>query len=218
MNMNINININEKDFESVKKFMVQNGINFTTNVSWFSKLINFFQQIFIRKEDSNIKDDFYDRVNDKFVNKNPLDSRLKNLPIYSLSKIKEKTFEKYPESFLWTDISKLNLSDDFIENNFNRLDKHILSNQKLSPYIIIKFYEYLIIRRVFEVNDMVDVYMYLYEKDDLDADERSFLSYLNVWDITEDYQGKLQKIGRSDIVDKFFRTKPHEVEIGEEAN
>lgn len=204
----ITVNIDEKSFnKKVKPYMDENDINYDIRVSWFSKLLN----IFSPKEKS-----FNEKINDRYVAKHPHDNRIKMIPIHILCTLKESTFEKYPNSFSWEDISRLNLSAKFIENNLRRLDLNILSKTKLPPNIIINYYQMFNIKQLFDSNDMIEVYEYLYDKEKLSSEERSFLSYLGVWDIIEDYRSQLEKRERNDIVDRFFRTTAQMVEEYEE--
>lgn len=214
------IKIKKSDkIEKIKEILHQDEYSIINlnDISLYKRILNkisfgyFFKSDLKEKEIYNEQtknySDFLNIVNDKYINKYPYDNRYKNLPIHILNKIKESTFDKYPNSFNWDDISSLNLSSDFIMRNFEKLNKKKISIKPLPNEVIIQKYTELDIPSLMRVNDMIQIYISLYyKKDSLTQDESSFIAYLNVWDIVEDYKSQLIKLDREDIVNYFMKT------------
>ena len=194
---------NSDKLEEILKILKDTDYEISTKKSWKYRILEFLG---IYKEEKKLP--FEEKVTDEYIKNHPHDDRYKNLPISVYRTIKEKTFQKYPDVFNWDTISKLNLTTEFMIENIDLLNKDILSSKILSTEFIISKYLELNINQVFKNNNMVNVYIELYNKlknnKELSEEEANFIRYLNVWNIHFNYSKTLEEMGRKDVIDTFI--------------
>lgn len=137
--------------------------------------------------------------------KENLSGDYKFLSIKNLSKIDYSFFEEYPEYFDWYKISSLNISEDFIQRNFNRMNKYVISVRTLSTEFIIKNINELIVDILYMTNDLKPVLQEIFTNLNL-VDYIDFITkiqnckYPN--DLLDVYLGDIRELKLTELIDE----------------
>jgi hypothetical protein len=190
--------------EDILNLLKDADYELTTKKSWKTRILEFFG-IYGKEEHKQMS--FEEIVTDEYVKNHPHDNRYRNLPLENYARLKEKTFSNYPDVFNWEQISNLNLTTEFMIENFNRLNRKKISSKKLPTSFMVKKYEELDIELMLRNNDIPGVYIELYEKskkEKLTEEEGNFIRYLNVWNIVFHYSKKLEEMNKKEVSDKLI--------------
>tara|TARA_R110000772_G_scaffold2410_1_gene8355 strand:- start:62186 stop:62797 length:612 start_codon:yes stop_codon:yes gene_type:complete len=87
------------------------------------------------------------------------------LRLRALSKLSLNIFELYPDKFNWVNISLLDLTEEFIENNIDRLNMEIISTKTLSSEFIIKHHKELDFNNLMITNKLPEIVEDVYSKE-----------------------------------------------------